>query len=107
MTLTTATLNAQPSIADLTPALQAAADLGHRFLEATVRVNCHCGAEGSMVQTALIATGLPIEYPAETRTFDDGETFTIPAMPTYYPTQGEVLKNRYMECIACGFEQAS
>lgn len=102
MTQTTIT-----TVADLQPALEAAADLGLTYLEATIRTNCHCGAEGSMVQTGLIATGLPIEYPAETRTFDDGETITIPAMPTYYPSRGEVLKNRYMECAACGFEQAS
>jgi hypothetical protein len=107
MTLTAETLNATQTLEDLQPALQAAADLGIAYLETTVRLNCHCGAEGSMRQTGLIATGLPIESPARTVTFADGMSTTIPAMPTYYPSRGEVLKNRWMECLACGFAQAS
>lgn len=59
---------------------------GEAALRATYVRDCPlCGCQ--MVQDGVLSTGLPLEH--------------------YAPDFGEVLKNHYMECDACGFEQAS
>lgn len=59
---------------------------------------CSCGRP-AMVQDAQIATGLPIYY--------EGMPEYKVKPWVYQPSRGEVLKNHYMACAACGFEQAS
>lgn len=62
-------------------------DSRETHVRATFRRTCVVCHVGLMVQDGEVATGLPL--------------------PHYTPDFGEVLSNHYMECEACGFEQAS
>jgi len=65
---------------------------GRQSISARIKADCpFCGAVGTLTQDGVIATGLTIEY----GTWE------------YKPERGEVLKNNYMRCSACGQEQWS
>lgn len=77
-----------PTLESLRSVAFEAGNLGHRFIRARFTRDCaFCGAANAMTQDAAIATGLPLEY--------------------HTPEPGEVLKNHYMACSACGADQAS
>jgi rubredoxin len=81
--------NDVPSIhsAAIASRVVAAFAAGADWIRVTYTRNCPvCGAEG-MIQDGVLSTGRPLEH--------------------YTPEVGEVLKNHWMECRACGFDQAS
>lgn len=86
------------TINDLHPVLARASARGETSVRAVYLRDCPvCDTEGALKQDGVVATGLPIDqsYPDPVGTY------------VYQPRVGEVLKNHYMECRACGFEQAS
>lgn len=68
--------------------LEKARDEGKLSITAQYRRDCPvCGGTACMDQTGALSTGLDLGY--------------------YQPAFGEVLKNTWMECDDCGFEQES
>lgn len=63
-----------------------------------------CGGHLTMEQDAAVATGLLVEYP-EIRSDRTGAV--LMEGWSYQPMRGEVLKNHYMVCGACGADEIS